>query len=91
MPELPEVETTRRGIEPHINGQTVLSVVTRAKKLRWPIPSQLNKKLSKQIITSVNRRGKYLLLNCDPGTLIIHLGMSGSLRITETTAARSKT
>ncbi|MCL4158679.1 UNVERIFIED_CONTAM: hypothetical protein GTU68_067325, partial [Idotea baltica] len=90
MPELPEVETTRRGIEPHINGQTILSVVTRTKKLRWPIPGQLNKKLSNQVITSVNRRGKYLLLNCEPGTLIIHLGMSGSIRITEITAAAQK-
>ncbi len=90
MPELPEVETTRRGIEPHVNGQKVLSVVTRAKKLRWPIPNQLNKKLSQQVITSVNRRGKYLLLNTDPGTLIIHLGMSGSLRVTDASAAAQK-
>ncbi len=90
MPELPEVETTRRGIEPHINGQTVLSVVARTKKLRWPIPSQLNKKLCNQIITSVNRRGKYLLLNSEPGTLIIHLGMSGSLRVTTPTAIAEK-
>ena len=90
MPELPEVETTRRGIEPHVNGQKVLSVVTRAKKLRWPIPSQLNKKLSQQVISSVNRRGKYLLLTTDPGTLIIHLGMSGSLRITDANAAAQK-
>tara|TARA_R110002049_G_scaffold252264_1_gene426974 strand:+ start:107997 stop:108809 length:813 start_codon:yes stop_codon:yes gene_type:complete len=90
MPELPEVETTRRGIEPHINGQTVLSVITRTKKLRWPIPGNLNKKLSDQVITSVNRRGKYLLLNSNPGTLIIHLGMSGSLRITDAAATAQK-
>jgi formamidopyrimidine-DNA glycosylase len=83
MPELPEVETTRRGIEPHISGQKVLSVVTRTKKLRWPIPSQLNNKLSNQVFSSVTRRAKYLLLHSEPGTLIIHLGMSGSLRITE--------
>ncbi|MDW3096053.1 MAG: bifunctional DNA-formamidopyrimidine glycosylase/DNA-(apurinic or apyrimidinic site) lyase [Gammaproteobacteria bacterium] len=90
MPELPEVETTRRGIEPHINGQKVLSVITRTKKLRWPIPSQLNKNLSQKVITSVNRRGKYLLLKTESGTLIIHLGMSGSLRVTETTASAQK-
>jgi formamidopyrimidine-DNA glycosylase len=82
MPELPEVEITKRGIEPHTLGHKVLSVVTRAKKLRWPIPTQLNKKLTNQVFTSVSRRAKYLLLHTEPGTLIIHLGMSGSLRIT---------
>ncbi len=90
MPELPEVETTRRGIEPYISGHKVLSVVSRIKKLRWPIPSQLNKKLSNQVVTSVSRRAKYLLLHSEPGTLIIHLGMSGSLRVTATEVAAQK-
>jgi formamidopyrimidine-DNA glycosylase len=90
MPELPEVETTRRGIEPHISGHRVLSVVSRTKKLRWPIPNQLNKKLSNQIFTSVSRRAKYLLLHCQSGTLIIHLGMSGSLRITNAKVTAQK-
>lgn len=90
MPELPEVEITRRGIEPHVIKQQVIAVVTRTKKLRWPIPTQLNKYLSAQIFSSVNRRGKYLLLNTEPGTLIIHLGMSGSLRITDQTVTAQK-
>jgi formamidopyrimidine-DNA glycosylase len=81
MPELPEVETTRRGIEPHINHQTINDVVVRNHALRWPIPKQLRQKIRKQQIQSVDRRGKYLLLGLETGTVIIHLGMSGSLRI----------
>ncbi|MFK5913310.1 MAG: bifunctional DNA-formamidopyrimidine glycosylase/DNA-(apurinic or apyrimidinic site) lyase [Woeseiaceae bacterium] len=81
MPELPEVETTRRGIAPHIEGNTISKVIVRNRSLRWPIPTGLNKKLSHLNINSVVRRAKYLLLNTDVGTLIIHLGMSGSLRI----------
>ncbi len=90
MPELPEVEITRRGIEPHIRGHKVFSVISRTKKLRWPIPSQLNKQLSEQIFTSVTRRAKYLLLNAQAGTLIIHLGMSGSLRIVDNSVPAQK-
>lgn len=81
MPELPEVETTRRGIEPHILNQTVTAVIIRQPRLRWPIPDKLPEYLSNQRIESVARRGKYLLLVVENGTLIIHLGMSGSLRI----------
>ena len=81
MPELPEVETTRRGILPHIESQRVGRVVLRQRQLRWPISAELEADLPGQIIRSVTRRGKYLLLNTDIGTLIIHLGMSGSLRI----------
>ena len=81
MPELPEVETTRRGIEPHIKGKTVQQVVIRQRQLRWPVPSKLKKTLPGQKILNVNRRGKYLLLDTDIGTVIIHLGMSGSLRM----------
>lgn len=81
MPELPEVETSRRGIEPHIIGQTVKQVVIRQKQLRWPVPSTIKQQLVSQKIESVDRRGKYLLLGSAAGTLIIHLGMSGSLRI----------
>ncbi|MEM8845310.1 MAG: DNA-formamidopyrimidine glycosylase family protein, partial [Pseudomonadota bacterium] len=80
MPELPEVETTRRGIEPHLVNQTVSKAILRTKKLRWPIPTKLNQYLSGHTINVIARRGKYLLLKSDPGTLIIHLGMSGSLR-----------
>ena len=81
MPELPEVEITRRGIEPHIVNKKISSIVTRTKKLRWPLPPALNNKLSGYKILSVTRRAKYLLLTTDNGTLIIHLGMSGSLRV----------
>jgi len=81
MPELPEVETSRRGIEPHILNKKVSNVIVRQKQLRWPIPSILKKQLCGQIIRQVERRGKYILLRCDNGTVILHLGMSGSLRI----------
>ena len=81
MPELPEVETTRRGIEPYITGQTVQSVTLRQTRLRWLTPSSLKTFLPGQRIEQVTRRGKYLLLHTAVGTVIIHLGMSGSLRI----------
>ena len=81
MPELPEVETTRRGIAPHVEGRKVEGVVIRNRRLRWPISSQLTKTLPGQQVHSVERRAKYLLLKMDQGTLILHLGMSGSLRI----------
>ncbi|MCW8853473.1 MAG: bifunctional DNA-formamidopyrimidine glycosylase/DNA-(apurinic or apyrimidinic site) lyase [Gammaproteobacteria bacterium] len=81
MPELPEVETSRRGIEPHIINKKIINVIIRQKKLRWPIPVSLKKNLPGDQITSVSRRGKYLLLKTSKGTLIIHLGMSGSLHI----------
>ena len=81
MPELPEVETTRRGIEPHILNRTVTGVEIRQPKLRWPIPPRLADLLTGQTLRAVRRRAKYLLLESDAGTLILHLGMSGSLRI----------
>ncbi len=83
MPELPEVETTRRGIEPHIVRQKISDIVVRQKHLRWPIPTTLKSHTVGQVINQVERRGKYLLLHMDNGTIIIHLGMSGSLRITD--------
>ncbi|HFC54277.1 MAG TPA: bifunctional DNA-formamidopyrimidine glycosylase/DNA-(apurinic or apyrimidinic site) lyase [Gammaproteobacteria bacterium] len=81
MPELPEVETTRRGIAPHITGRTVTGVVVRQPALRWPVPADLEQHLRGQTITEVGRRAKYLLLGFPAGTLIVHLGMSGTLRI----------
>ncbi len=81
MPELPEVETTRRGIEPHLLGRRVSAVVIRQRQLRWPIPPVLEHALPGQLIRSVQRRAKYLLLDTAAGTAIIHLGMSGSLRL----------
>jgi formamidopyrimidine-DNA glycosylase len=90
MPELPEVETTRRGITPHIENNSIEKIVVRNRSLRWPIPTGLNNKLQQQKIRAVSRRAKYLLLKTDVGTLIIHLGMSGSLRIVPTDTAVEK-
>jgi formamidopyrimidine-DNA glycosylase len=81
MPELPEVETTKRGISPHVKNKRVEQIIVRQKKLRWEVPINLSKDLVGKKISSVTRRGKYLLLGSDKGTMIIHLGMSGSLRI----------
>lgn len=81
MPELPEVETTLRGIEPFILNQTVRDIIVRHHGLRWPVPANLQQILPGQIIHRLSRRGKYLLLEIGSGTLIIHLGMSGSIRI----------
>ncbi|MBD1549964.1 bifunctional DNA-formamidopyrimidine glycosylase/DNA-(apurinic or apyrimidinic site) lyase [Pseudomonas typographi] len=81
MPELPEVETTRRGIAPYLEGQRVSQVIVRDRRLRWPIPEDLDARLSGQRIVSVQRRAKYLLINAEVGTLIAHLGMSGNLRL----------
>ena len=81
MPELPEVETTRRGIQAHVKGNTVLDVIIRQPKLRWPVSTELMTLLPGQRIRTVSRRGKYLLLESGAGYVLIHLGMSGSLRI----------
>lgn len=81
MPELPEVETTRKGIEPHVRGNVISEIIVRQPKLRWPVPEQLQQ-LVGVAVTDVTRRGKYLLLETISGTCLIHLGMSGSLRIT---------
>ncbi len=84
MPELPEVETTRRGIEPYVRGQQVVAMIVRQSRLRWPIPTQLKRKFTGQVIHTVGRRAKYLLLGTQRGTVIMHLGMSGSLRVLDT-------
>lgn len=81
MPELPEVETTRRGITPHIEGRRLIDVIVRQSQLRWPIPADLPNILRHRTLERVDRRGKYLLLAFNHGYLLIHLGMSGSLRI----------
>jgi len=81
MPELPEVETTRRGIEPHCLGRVVRGVIVREPRLRWPVPNRLALELSGQAIKAVERRAKYLLFRTEAGSLLVHLGMSGSLRI----------
>jgi len=81
MPELPEVETTLRGIAPYLQGEIVSDVVVRNSNLRWPIPDNLPNLLRGYTIERLERRAKYLLITFNRGTLILHLGMSGSLRI----------
>jgi formamidopyrimidine-DNA glycosylase len=79
MPELPEVETTRRGLERHVAGQKIAGVIVRDRRLRHPVPRRLPALLTGATIRALARRGKYLLIDCGAGTLIIHLGMSGRL------------
>ncbi|HET7588026.1 MAG TPA: bifunctional DNA-formamidopyrimidine glycosylase/DNA-(apurinic or apyrimidinic site) lyase [Gammaproteobacteria bacterium] len=81
MPELPEVETARRGIAPHLEGHVIESAAIRQPRLRWPVPRDLDRTLRGATINTVARRGKYLLIETTAGTLIVHLGMSGSLRV----------
>jgi formamidopyrimidine-DNA glycosylase len=81
MPELPEVETARRGIEPHLLGQRIDNLLVREHRLRVPVQPDLPEVLQGRVIKGVSRRGKYLLIQASGGTVILHLGMSGSLRI----------
>lgn len=81
MPELPEVETTRRGIAPHLVGRRVAAVTLRRADLRWPIPREISELLPGQRIDAVERRAKYLLLHTQVGSALLHLGMSGMLRV----------
>jgi len=83
MPELPEVETTRRGISPYLIGHRIRRLIVREPRLRWRIPASLQRKLAGQQVHAVNRRAKYLILDLDDGHLLCHLGMSGSLRIAD--------
>ncbi|GAD00379.1 bifunctional DNA-formamidopyrimidine glycosylase/DNA-(apurinic or apyrimidinic site) lyase [Agarivorans albus] len=89
MPELPEVETSCRGISPHIEKQVISEIVVRQPKLRWPVPELIQCCVG-LVILSVTRRAKYLLLETEAGHIIIHLGMSGSLRIVEQGLAAEK-
>lgn len=81
MPELPEVEVTKRGIEPYITGRRVERVDVRTLMLRWPVPPDLASTLARQAVRGVKRRGKYLLFETDAGWFIVHLGMTGTLRV----------
>lgn len=91
MPELPEVETTRRGISGHVIGLTISSIRVNNPNLRWPVPVvEMQSALPGQKILSVKRRAKYLLLDCGTGCIIIHLGMSGSLRIVDQSVTLEK-
>jgi formamidopyrimidine-DNA glycosylase len=83
MPELPEVETSRRGIEPWLIDATISDVVVRDRRLRWPVARGIESKLRGRRIDSVGRRAKYLLINTDRGTAILHLGMTGSVFLVE--------
>ena len=80
MPELPEVEVSRMGISPHVTNQTVTKIIVRNPKLRWPVPEEISQ-IEGQVIRRVTRRAKYLMLETDAGYAIVHLGMSGSLRV----------
>jgi formamidopyrimidine-DNA glycosylase len=81
MPELPEVETTRRGIEPAIRGRVIRSILVREPRLRWRVPRELPEEAAGQRLRELRRRAKYLLFDLERGTMILHLGMSGSLRL----------
>src|SRR5437763_558529 len=80
VPELPEVEVTRRGLAPHLAGRVISAVEVREPRLRWPVPAAV-RSLAGRTVRAVHRRGKYLLVDCGDGHLILHLGMSGSLRV----------
>ena len=83
MPELPEVEITRLGLSPELEGRRITSVTLRRPNLRWPIPGEIKDLLPGQTILAVRRRAKYLLIDLGPGSALLHLGMSGSLRVLE--------
>jgi formamidopyrimidine-DNA glycosylase len=90
MPELPEVETTRRGIAPYLQGQRIAALRVREPRLRWPVAEGLDALLSGRRVLAVERRAKYLLLRLERGSLILHLGMSGSLRVLPADAAAGR-
>lgn len=81
MPELPEVETVRRGLAPHLMGHRFSRCIVREARLRWPVPADLGRKIVGRRVDGLSRRGKYLIMALDDGNLIVHLGMSGSLRL----------
>ena len=89
MPELPEVEVTRRGIAPRIVGRSIAAVAVREPRLRWRVPSAVQAAVGRKV-KAVRRRGKYLLVDCGVGHLILHLGMSGSLRLVDDGAPPGK-
>lgn len=89
MPELPEVEVSRQGIAPYLERATVTKIIVRNSQLRWPVPATLQDAVG-CVITRVSRRAKYLLLETEKGTIIIHLGMSGSLRVLDSCVTAEK-
>lgn len=87
MPELPEVETTRRGLLPAVQGHRVLRLTVHEPRLRWPVPAELAA-LQGQLVSTISRRGKYLLFHTPAGVALVHLGMSGSLRLARSSEPR---
>jgi formamidopyrimidine-DNA glycosylase len=81
MPELPEVETTRRGVDPHVVGRRIVALAVHEPRLRWRVPDSLAAEVAGQRVRQTGRRAKYLLIELESGTLLLHLGMSGSLRV----------
>ncbi len=90
MPELPEVETTCKGIQPYVENQTIVQFIIRNARLRWPVEAHLTQTLKNTVIQSVSRRGKYILLTTQKGVLMLHLGMSGNLRVLPSTSTPIK-
>jgi formamidopyrimidine-DNA glycosylase len=90
LPELPEVETTCRGLQPHLTGRRIKAFTVRDARLRWPVPRDLARRIAGQRIRRLRRRGKYLILELERGALIVHLGMSGALRIVPADSAPAK-
>jgi formamidopyrimidine-DNA glycosylase len=90
LPELPEVETTRRGLKPHALGRRIVALEVHEPRLRWPVPRSLPGELTGQRIMRLGRRAKYLLLHLEHGTLLLHLGMSGNLRVVPQATPRVK-
>lgn len=89
MPELPEVEVCRLGISPYLVGKTIQDIVVRNHQLRWPIPAEIKQAVGEKIL-AVERRAKYLLLRCESGTILLHLGMSGTIRVVKQSTAVAK-
>lgn len=90
MPELPEVETTRRSLEPALTAKRIVGLTVRDRRLRWPVPADLDRKATGARVLRLSRRAKYLLIETDRGVLVFHLGMSGTLRTVPATTAVGK-
>lgn len=86
MPELPEVETTRRGIAPWVEAQRIQKFILRERRLRWPVPRQMRSHLEGAVVRTLERRAKYLLMRFEHGTALMHLGMSGSLQVLQSSS-----
>lgn len=89
MPELPEVEVSRLGISPHLSNRVITRIIVRQSQLRWPVPDRVHEAAGQQIV-AVRRRAKYLLIDTVPGSIVLHLGMSGSLRVVPSTTPPAK-